>query len=212
MLMVGLSGGIGSGKSSVAARLAELGAIVVDADALAREAVAPGTDGLAEVVAEFGPAVLTATGELDRPAMGRLVFGDPQRRQALEHIVHPRVRARSAELIAAAPPDAVVVNDIPLLVETGQLGWYALVVMVFADTEVRVGRLVRDRGMTEADARARIAAQAGDEQRRAFGGVAIVNDGSLAELRAAVDALWHNEIATRLAGGSGHEGAARSGS
>jgi dephospho-CoA kinase len=194
MVMVGLSGGIGSGKSSVAARLAELGAIVVDADALAREVVARGTDGLAEVVAEFGPEVLTADGDLDRPAMGRLVFGDPARRAALERIIHPRVRARTAEVIAAAPPDAVLVNDIPLLVETGQASWFELVVMVFAETGIRVGRLVRDRGMTEADARARIAAQASDEQRRAFGGVAIVNDGTPAELREAVDALWRNDI------------------
>src|SRR5215470_15613194 len=118
MLLIGLTGGIGSGKSAVATRLAELGAVVIDADAIAREVVERGTDGLAEVVAEFGPDVLTATGDLDRPALGRLVFGDAQRRQALEHIIHPRVRARSAEILAAAPDDAIVVNDIPLLVES----------------------------------------------------------------------------------------------
>src|SRR5215470_4257791 len=154
MLLIGLTGGIGAGKSAVSARLAELGAIVIDADALAREVVEPGTDGLAEVVAEFGPQVLSASGELDRPALGRLVFADPQRRQALERIIHPRVRARSAEIVSTAPDDAVVVNDIPLLVETGQAKNFPLVIVVLAAEDVRVGRLTRDRGMTEEDVRA----------------------------------------------------------
>ena len=198
MLLIGLTGGIGSGKSAVASRLAELGAIVIDADAIAREVVAPGTDGLAEVVAEFGPEVLTATGELDRPALGRLVFADPQRRQALERIIHPRVRARSAEIVSTAPDDAVVVNDIPLLVETGQAKNFPLVIVVLAAEDVRVARLVRDRGMTEDDARARIAAQATDEQRREVADIVIVNDGTLDDLRVAVDAAWWDTIRTRV--------------
>jgi dephospho-CoA kinase len=198
MLLIGLTGGIGSGKSAVATRLAELGAIVIDADAIAREVVEPGTDGLVEVVAEFGPDVLTATGELDRAALGRLVFADPQRRQALERIIHPRVRARSAEIVSTAPDDAVVVNDIPLLVETGQAKNFPLVIVVLAAEDVRVARLVRDRGMTEDDARARIAAQATDEQRREVADIVIVNDGTLDDLRVAVDAAWWDTIRTRV--------------
>jgi dephospho-CoA kinase len=199
MLLIGLTGGIGAGKSAVSARLAELGAIVIDADALAREVVEPGTDGLAEVVAEFGPDVLTAAGALDRPALGRLVFADPERRQALEHIIHPRVRARSAEIIASAPADAVVVNDVPLLVETGQAKNFPLVIVVLASEQTRVDRLVRDRAMSEQDARARIAAQATDEQRRAVADVVIVNDGTLDELKIAVDAAWWDTIRPRIA-------------
>jgi len=198
MLLIGLTGGIGSGKSAVATRLAELGAIVNDADAIAREVVEPGTDGLVEGVAEFGPDVLTATWELDRPALGRLVFAHPQRRQALERIIHPRVRARSAEIVSTAPDDAVVVNDIPLLVETGQAKNFPLVIVVLAAEDVRVARLVRDRGMTEDDARARIAAQATDEQRREVADIVIVNDGTLEDLRVAVDAAWWDTIRTRV--------------
>ena len=198
MLLIGLTGGIGSGKSAVATRLAELGAIVIDTDAIAREVVEPGTDGLVQVVAEFGPDVLTATGELDRAALGRLVFADPQRRQALERIIHPRVRARSAEIVSTAPDDAVVVNDIPLLVETGQAKNFPLVIVVLAAEDVRVARLVRDRGMTEDDARARIAAQATDEQRREVADIVIVNDGTLEDLRVAVDAAWWDTIRTRV--------------
>jgi len=198
MLLIGLTGGIGSGKSAVATRLAELGAIVIDADAIAREVVEPGTDGLVQVVAEFGPDVLNATGELDRAALGRLVFADPQRRQALERIIHPRVRARSAEIVSTAPDDAVVVNDIPLLVETGQAKNFPLVIVVLAAEDVRVARLARDRGMTEDDARARIAAQATDEQRREVADIVIVNDGTLEDLRVAVDAAWWDTIRTRV--------------
>jgi len=198
MLLIGLTGGIGSGKSAVATRLAELGAIVIDADAIAREVVEPGTDGLVQVVAEFGPDVLNATGELDRAALGRLVFADRQRRQALERIIHPRVRARSAEIVSTAPDDAVVVNDIPLLVETGQAKNFPLVIVVLAAEDVRVARLVRDRGMTEDDARARIAAQATDEQRREVADIVIVNDGTLEDLRVAVDAAWWDTIRTRV--------------
>jgi dephospho-CoA kinase len=194
MLRVGLTGGIGAGKSAVAATLAGLGAVVIDADRLAREVVAPGTDGLAEVVAAFGPAVRAADGGLDRPALGARVFGDDAARQTLERIIHPRVRARSAALAAAAPPDAVVVNDVPLLVETGQAPTYHLVVVVEADEEVRVQRLVRDRGMTRAAAQARIAAQASDAARRAAADVLLHNDGTPADLRAAVHGLWHDRL------------------
>ena len=200
MLLIGLTGGIGAGKSAVSALLAELGAIVIDADALAREVVLPGTEGLAEVVAEFGPEVLTPTGELDRPALGRLVFADPDRRKALERIIHPRVRARSAEIVAAAPADAVVVNDVPLLVETGQAKMYQLVIVVLAAESVRIARLARDRGMSEQDARDRIAAQATDEQRREVADIVIVNDGTLDDLRAAVEAAWRDTILPRAHG------------
>ncbi len=196
-MLVGLTGGIGSGKSEVAARLAELGAVVIDADRLAREVVAPGTEGLAEVVAAFGPAVRGPDGALDRPALGRLVFGDEAARRRLEAIIHPRVRARTAELVAAQPPGTVVVNDVPLLVETGIAHTFDVVVVVLADEAARVRRLAESRGMSEAEARARIAAQATDEQRRAVADVVLTNDGTLAELRAAVDDL--SQMLTRRA-------------
>jgi dephospho-CoA kinase len=192
--MVGLTGGIGAGKSEVARRLAELGAIVIDSDRLAREVVEPGTEGLAEVVAAFGPEVLGPDGALDRPALGRRVFGDEAARRRLEAIIHPRVRARSAELIAAAPPDAVVVNDIPLLVESGLGAGFDVVVVVAASEETRLRRLARSRGMSADEARSRMAAQATDEQRRAAADVVLDNDGSLEELRAAVDRLWHDRL------------------
>jgi len=198
MLMVGLTGGIGAGKSAVAQRLAQLGAVVIDADVLSREVVAPGTEGLAEVVAAFGTEVLAADGSLDRPALGKLVFGDEPARRRLESIIHPRVRARSSEILSTAPDDAVVVNDIPLLVETGQAKNFPLVIVVLAAEDVRVARLVRDRGMTEDDARARIAAQATDEQRREVADIVIVNDGTLDDLRVAVDAAWWDTIRTRV--------------
>jgi dephospho-CoA kinase len=194
MLMVGLTGGIGAGKSAVATRLAELGAVVIDADQLARSVVAPGTEGLAEVVAAFGSAVLSADGQLDRPALGRVVFGDPQARHRLEAIIHPRVRARTGELVAAAAPEAIVVNDVPLLVETGIATGYDLVMVVLADEAVRIERLRRDRGMGEAETRARIAAQATDEQRRAVADIVLTNDGTLDELRAQVDTAWHERL------------------
>ncbi len=194
MLQVGLTGGIGSGKSTVAARLVERGAVLVDADRVAREVVEPGTDGLAEVVAAFGDGVLGADGGLDRPALAAVVFSDDGARQRLNAIVHPRVRTRSQELLAAAPPDAVVVQDIPLLVEGGMAARFALVVVVHADAEERVSRLVGARGMPEDDARARIAAQAGDEARRAVADVWLDNSGAPADLVAAVDALWDERL------------------
>jgi dephospho-CoA kinase len=192
--MVGLTGGIGAGKSAVANRLAALGAIVIDADRLAREAVAPGSESLAEVVAAFGPEVLAADGALDRAVLASRVFGDDDARRRLEGIIHPRVRARTAELVAAAPPDAVVVNDVPLLVEAGLSPAYELVIVVLADEETRIARLSRDRGMTRDEAVARIRAQATDEQRRAIADVVIVNDGDLAELRHRIDEVWQQHL------------------
>ena len=193
MLRVGLTGGIGSGKSTVARRLVALGAVLVDSDVLAREVVAPGTDGLAEIAAAFGDGVLDASGALDRPALAAVVFDDPAARQRLNAIVHPRVRERSAELIAAAPADAVVVQDVPLLVESGMAPFLPLVVVVHADAEERVRRLVL-RGSSSADARARIAAQASDEARRAAADVWLDNSGDERDLAAAVDALWERRL------------------
>jgi dephospho-CoA kinase len=193
--MVGLTGGIGAGKTAVARRLADRGAVVIDADWLAREAVAPGSPGLAEVVALFGTGVLAADGSLDRAAMSGLVFADPDARRRLEEIIHPRVRARTAELIDSAAPGSVLVNDVPLLVEAGLAGAYDLVVVVLADEATRVRRLAAERGMSQDEAYARIGAQATDEQRRAVADVVIVNDGSLAELEAQVDKVWTDRIA-----------------
>ncbi|MFD1831915.1 dephospho-CoA kinase [Streptomyces desertarenae] len=190
MLSVGLTGGIGSGKSEVSRLLGEHGAVIVDADRIAREVVAPGTEGHAAVVAEFGEEVLAPDGTLDRPRLGALVFGAPERLKALNAIVHPLVGARSAELQRAAGEDAVVVHDVPLLVENGLGPLYDLVVVVDASTENRLDRLVRLRGMTEADARARMAAQATREQRLAVADVVIDNDGSPEQLRERVAELW----------------------
>ncbi|BCJ45510.1 dephospho-CoA kinase [Actinoplanes ianthinogenes] len=194
MLKVGLTGGIGAGKSAVATRLAQLGAVVVDADRLSREVVEPGTDGLAEIVDAFGSGVLTPEGALDRPALGAKVFGDEAARRRLERIIHPRVRARTAEMIQDAPDDAIVVNDVPLLVETGLAPTYQLVVVVAADREVRVQRLVRDRGMSAAEAAARIGAQADDATREAAADVLLPNVADLTTLHARVDALWHDRL------------------
>jgi dephospho-CoA kinase len=194
MLRVGLTGGIGSGKSTAARRFAERGAVLVDSDVLAREVVARGTAGLADVVATFGDGVLARDGELDRPALAAVVFGDPDARARLNAIVHPRVRDRAEELIANAPGDAVVVQDVPLLVETGMGAAFALVVVVHADADERVRRLVVTRGMAEVDARARIAAQVSDEARRAAADVVLDNSGPPEALHAAVDALWDRRL------------------
>jgi len=193
VLRIGLTGGIGSGKSTVAALLAERGARVVDADRIAREVVQLGTPGLAAVVAEFGDHVLSGDGSLDRPALAAVVFGDPAARARLDCIVHPLVRARAAELVAAAPSDAVVVQDVPLLVETGQAGSYDLVVVVEADLETRVRRL-EGRGLSADDARARMASQASDEERRAVADVVLRNDGDRAALAAQVDRFWAERV------------------
>ena len=197
IVRVGLTGGVASGKSTVSAILAELGAVVVDADLLAREVVARGTDGLAAVVDAFGPAVLTAEGDLDRPAMGALVFGDPDQRRRLEAIIHPRVRARAAEIEAAAPPGSVVVHDIPLLVETGQAASFDAVVVVDAPSALQVERMTGSRSMSEADARARIAAQAAREERLAAATHVVSNAGTLEELRARVEEVYAALVASR---------------
>ena len=194
MLRVGLTGGIGSGKSTVAATLASLGAVVVDADAVAREVVEPGTPALAAIRDRFGESLVGADGRLDRPGLGRVVFGDEAALRDLEGITHPAIWARTAELVAAAPDDAVVVHDMPLLVEKGMVGEYHLVVVVDADVETRVGRLVGSRGMSEADARARVAAQADDDARRRAADVLLVNAGTEADLRSGVRELWWTRL------------------
>jgi len=189
VISVGLTGGIGSGKSTVADLLASYGAVIIDADLLAREAVAPGTPGLDAVVREFGPDVLAWGGSLDRQRLGALVFADPHRRATLNAIVHPYVRRRSMELAEAAPADAVVVHVIPLLVENG-LTDHDVIVVVDAREETQLRRLREGRGMDEADARARIAAQATRAERRAAADVVIDNDGDLDSLRDQVQSLW----------------------
>ena len=182
-MRVGLTGGVASGKSTVSAILSELGAVVVDADRLAREVVAKGTPGLGQVVEAFGPGILTEDGEMDRPRVGAIVFADEARRRVLEGIIHPLVRARGAELEAAAGPGTLVVHDIPLLVETGQADRFDAVVVVDVPTEVQIERMVRDRGWTREDAEARVAAQATREQRRAVATHVIENTGTLEDLR-----------------------------
>jgi dephospho-CoA kinase len=190
MLRVGLTGGIGSGKTAVSDLLAELGAVVIDADVLARDVVARNTSGLAAIVVEFGPDVLTDSGELDRPAMGAKVFEDDAARSRLEAIVHPRVRARAAEIEAAAAPDAVVVHVIPLLVETGQVASFDEVVVVDVPPEVQRQRLAETRSMTPAQIEARLAAQATREQRLAAATHVVDNSGIPEQLRAGVEQLW----------------------
>lgn len=188
-MRVGLTGGVGAGKSSVAALLAERGAVVIDADAVAREVVEPGTPGFAAVVEHFGASVVGADGRLDRPALAAIVFADAGQRNALNAIVHPLVRRRSGELMAAAPAGAIVVYDMPLLVEHGSAADFDVVVVVLADVDVRLRRLA-DRGMPADDARARMANQASDDERRAVADEVVVNDGDRATLAAQVDRLW----------------------
>ncbi len=190
-VMVGLTGGIGAGKSTAARLLAERGALILDADVAAREVVAPGTDGLAAIVAEFGDGVLDPDGALDRAALAAVVFADPNRRAALNAIVHPRVRSRMADRAAAAPEGSVVVQDVPLLVESGLAGLFELVIVVDAADDIRIARLVRDRGMTEEEAKARIEAQAPREQRLAVADVVLNNDGTPEELAGQIVALWN---------------------
>ena len=189
MLHVGLTGGIGSGKSTVARLLAAHGAVIVDADAIAREVLAPGTPGLAEVVAEFGPGVLAADGSLDRAALGRTVFADPARLRRLEAITHPKVALESRRRLRAAPAEAVVVYDVPLLVEKGLAAAHDVVVVVEAPLVDRLARLAA-RGVDEPTARARVAAQADDDQRRAVADFVVDNSGDLPALDRAVDSLW----------------------
>ncbi|MGP2437722.1 dephospho-CoA kinase [Streptomyces sp. JW3] len=196
MLKVGLTGGIGAGKSEVSRLLVECGAVLIDSDRIAREVVEPGTEGLAAVVDAFGADVLTADGGLDRPKLGSIVFADRDRLGVLNSIVHPLVRARSEELERAAARDAVVVHDVPLLTENGLAPLYDLVIVVDADPATQLDRLVRLRGMTEPDARARMAAQATRAQRRAVADIVIDNDVPLDDLRRRVEDVWA-ELAAR---------------
>lgn len=197
MTQVGLTGGIGSGKSAVSRLLAAHGAVVIDSDLLARDVVAPGTGGLAAIVEEFGDSVLTGDGDLDRAALGERVFADPSARERLEAIIHPLVRARSAQLAAQAGPEAVVVHDIPLLVETGQQDRFDVVVVVDVPPEVQVERLREQRAMPDGEARSRIAAQADRERRTGAADIVLDNTGSLGDLEARVDELWRSLIAGR---------------
>jgi dephospho-CoA kinase len=194
MLRVGLTGGIGSGKSTVAGRLAEHGAVLIDADKLAREVVEPGTPGLAAIAEAFGQEVLAEDGSLDRPKLAAVVFNSEEQRERLNGIVHPLVGQRTAEMLANAAEDAVVVHDVPLLVEKNYTPMYNLVVIVHADAEERVRRLTESRGMPEADARARIAAQASVEQRRAAADVWLDNSGTPDQVLAMADALWADRL------------------
>ncbi|MGV0625376.1 dephospho-CoA kinase [Mycolicibacter minnesotensis] len=194
MLRIGLTGGIGAGKSTVAATFRECGGIVVDGDVIAREVVAPGTEGLAALVEAFGPGILLPDGALDRPALAAIAFGDDDKRATLNGIVHPLVGQRRAELIAQAGDDAIIVEDIPLLVESQMAPLFPLVIVVHVDVETRVARLTGSRGMPEADARARIAAQATEEQRRAVADVWLNNSGSPDELAAKALDLWQRRI------------------
>jgi dephospho-CoA kinase len=189
MVRVGLTGGIASGKSAVAAELAARGAIIIDADVLAREVVEPGTPALAAIIDRFGPQVLS-DGQLDRTRLAQIVFADPLARRDLERIVHPAVRARAADLERAAGRAAVVVHVIPLLVETGQQEAFDLVVTVDVDHETQIKRLIARNGYTRAEAESRIAAQASREDRRIAADVVLDNTGSLAQLREQIDALW----------------------
>ncbi len=187
---VGLTGGIASGKSTVSAVLADLGAVIIDADVLAREVVAKGTPGLDSVVAEFGTELLTPDGELDRPAMGALVFADGDARKRLEAIVHPLVFERIVDLEAHAPPGVLVVHDIPLLAESGRSGTFDAVIVVHAPEDLQIERMVNDRGWTEAEARSRIAAQAAAEDRLAIATHVIDNTGTVEDLRRRVTEVF----------------------
>jgi dephospho-CoA kinase len=191
--LIGLTGGIASGKSTVAERLADHGAVHIDADRLTRDVQAPGSAGLSRIVGRFGPGILAADGSLDRPALGRIVFPDPEARRDLEAIVHPAVQAearRITDAAHAADPDAVVVYNVPLLAETGGRRDFALVVVVEAPEDLRVRRLVELRGMAEDEARGRIRSQATDAERRALADVVIDASGTMEQTLEQTDALW----------------------
>ncbi|MFE9572410.1 dephospho-CoA kinase [Streptomyces sp. NPDC006692] len=190
MLKVGLTGGIGAGKSEVSRLFVSYGAVLIDADRIAREVVEPGTPGLAAVVEAFGPGVLSADGTLDRPKLGGIVFSDPDKLAILNKIVHPLVGARSAALESAAGPDSVVIHDVPLLAENGLAPLYDLVVVVDAAPETQLDRLVRLRGMTADEARARMAAQADRAQRLAVADIVMDNDGPLEALEPQARKVW----------------------
>ncbi len=191
-MRVGLTGGVASGKSTVGRLLTDLGAVLIDADVLAREVVAPGSEGLALVVSEFGPEVLAADGSLDRAAMGARIFADVGARRRLEAIIHPRVRQRAAEIEATAPPGSLVVHDIPLLVETGQQAAFDAVLVVDVPAEVQMQRLQELRGLGEADAQARLAAQATRAQRLAVATYVIDNAETIEDLRHRVTAVFED--------------------
>ena len=191
MFRVALTGGIASGKSMVAAELAARGAIIIDADVLAREVVEPGTPALAAIIDRFGEQVVTE-GRLDRPRLAQLVFADPLARRDLERIVHPAVRVRAAEVERAAGPDAIVVHVIPLLVETGQQRDFDLVVTVDVDHETQIQRLMARDGFTRAEAESRVAAQATRADRKIAAHVVVDNTGSVTQLREQIDALWQD--------------------
>lgn len=196
-LTVGLTGGIGSGKSAVLDELVALGAVGIDADAVARDVVLPGTRGFDAVAAAFGPAVVAIDGGLDRRRLAAIVFADAGERARLEAITHPLIRAETERRIAAAAPDAIVVNAVPLLVESGIAAQFDVVVVVQASLADRLDRVLASRGMSDGDARARIAVQASDEERAAIAWWVIVNDGTLEELRAEVARLWAALLARR---------------
>ncbi|MFD4116987.1 dephospho-CoA kinase [Streptomyces niveus] len=201
MLKVGLTGGIGAGKSEVSRLLVSYGAVLVDADRIAREVVEPGTPGLDAVVDAFGPGVLTAEGRLDRPKLGALVFADDDKRATLNAIVHPLVRSRSVELESAAGEEDIVVHDVPLLVESELTGLYDMVVVVDASPGTQLDRLVRLRGMAESEARSRMAAQATRERRTAAADLVIDNDGPLEKLEPQVRAVWERLVERAAAEG-----------
>ncbi|MER8024227.1 dephospho-CoA kinase [Glutamicibacter protophormiae] len=194
MMHVGLTGGVASGKSVVAAKLAQLGAVLIDADALARVVVEPGTPGLAAIRETFGERMLQEDGTLDRAALGALVFSDEAAREKLNAIVHPLIREESARLRQAAPSGALVVEDVPLLAESGQAPAYDVVIVVQAPREERIRRMVEDRGWTRQDAEARMAAQATDEQRADIADYLLVNDGTREQLLARVEELYRQEL------------------
>jgi dephospho-CoA kinase len=202
VLSVGLTGGIGSGKSTVSELLASYGALVIDADRIAREVVEPGTPGLAAVVAEFGEGVLRPDRTLDRLKLGTIVFGDPARLQALNAILHPLVRRRAAELEAEAGHDDVVIHDVPLLAENGLAPLYDIVVVVDAAPQTQLDRLVRLRGMDAEEARSRMTAQATREQRLAIADLVIDNDGPWDALEPQVRKVW-GQLRERGADASG---------
>jgi len=199
--IVGLTGGIASGKSAVADLLAERGAVIIDADVLAREVVEPGTPGLASVVRRFGSGVLLPGGSLDRARLGEIVFSDADARADLNAIVHPAVRARAAALVARTPHDAVVVQVIPLLVETGQSASFDIVVVVDVDEETQLRRLMARNHLTRADAEARVAAQASRAERLAAADIVVDNGGTVADLTPRVNALWRRLTHRDLPGG-----------
>lgn len=201
MYLIGLTGGIASGKSLVSARLAEHGAVIVDADVLAREVVEPGTPGLAQIAEHFGPSVISADGSLDRPALGAIIFSDPDEREKLNAITHPAVWKRARELFDQAAVDAVVVYDVPLLVEgaKGRQLDFDLVVVVNASTDTRLHRLMELRGMTREEAMHRLNSQASDTERLAVADVVIDNNGTVEDTLDQVDALWAKAAASASA-------------